>query len=139
MSHPDDREVREAFATSLAGRAVIATRDRVANAWRESAITAALRRGTGTLRQRPADERLRLCAATAAWTALFHLAARTWLPAYATSALPWWWNLAAAAAAVAVAANARTLAMAWPQSRAGRLWHWLADSDDPAVSQHRGL
>lgn len=122
MSGPDDAAVYDALCESIPGRVLTSVWSRLSADWQDSAILARLRRLARGLDQGSPARNLRLIATAIAWAALFHLALRTALPQYATSALPLWTNLVLMLVAGAAVINAGTLVAHWPGSAAARLW-----------------
>jgi hypothetical protein len=88
----------------------------------ESALLRSLRNTPARLNESRAAHLVAAAAMTLAWASLAHLAMRSLLPRYATSGLPWWWNVTLAMCAVAVAALAAPITTAWRDSMPGRFW-----------------
>jgi hypothetical protein len=129
MTRPDnDLPVQEAFAGSVAGRSALAAQSLLHAAWDDSVVVTAARTSAARFNRLPAEKRFRVSALTLMWAALWHMALRTVLPAYATSAFPLWSNLAVATVALLAALASSRVVAAWPQSLAGRSWRSLRNS-----------
>jgi hypothetical protein len=92
----------------------------------DSAALGRLRRLPGSITSLSTQQRIQTAASAVAVAALAHLAIRQLLPAYATSGLPWWWNVAIGVVAATVASAARPIATAWADSAPVKLWRRLS-------------
>ena len=92
---------------------------------RESALLRPWRRFASDFAHQPAGRKVALVATTIGVAALAHLAIRVTLPAYTTTGLPWWWNVAEAVLAFGIAINADAVAAAWIDSTPARIWRRL--------------
>src|SRR5512134_2410784 len=95
----NDLPVQEALAGSVAGRSAIAALTRLETAWADSAVLSAISSGSARFSCWLPEQRFRAVALTIMWAALWHMALRSILPAYATSAFPLWTNVVVAAIA----------------------------------------
>ena len=118
--------VRTAFRDSIAYRIARGTIARVTVAMSESALCARARTVTAPFTQLAPERRLSYAAGTLAWASIAHLAMRSLLPPYASSGLPWWWNVAVAIFALVLAVNAPAVSSAWPDSTPAKVWRRFA-------------
>ena len=123
----NDLQVQEALAGSVAGRVAISALARLEAAWADSAVIATYRSSIAKLNRWPLEQRFRAAALTIMWAALWHMALRSILPAYATSAFPLWTNVVVAAVASLAALCAGAVVTGWPHSGAAALWRGLRD------------
>jgi hypothetical protein len=92
---------------------------------RESTALNRLRAITRAFAAQSVEQRIHAIAATLAIASLAHLAVREFLPRYATSGLPWWWNVSLAGVAVITAMLAGPIASASADSMPAKLWRRL--------------
>ena len=92
---------------------------------KESALLRPCRRFASAFAQQPAGRKVAVVATTIGIAALAHLAIRLALPAYTTTGLPWWWNIAEAVFAFGIAIKADAIAKAWNGSTPARVWRYL--------------
>ena len=122
----DFESVRTAFRDSTAYRVARGTIDRVRVAMRESALFARTRTATASFTQLSPERMLAYAAETLAWASIAHLAMRSLLPPYASSGLPWWWNVVVAIFAVVIAVTAPAVSSAWRDSTPAKVWRRFA-------------
>lgn len=125
MIDRDFGDVVDAFASSVAYRAGRNLIDRVSSAAADAALLRPIRRAHAWWCALAQPGRIAFASITVAWCALLLIIVREMLPRYATSGLPWWWNVTVAAFAAAVAAVADRIAAAWPHSAPARVWRRL--------------
>lgn len=122
MRDRDFDSVADAFRDSLAYRASCTLVQRSTVAATESVGLDRLRGITRTFAAQSVHQRIQTIAMTIAIASLAHLAIRELLPRYATSGLPWWWDVAAAMFAVVIAMLAGPITSASADSTPARLW-----------------
>ena len=96
-----------------------------AAASRESGLLGPIRSFTSTLAQQSASRQLAFWATTIGVAALALVVIRATLPHYATSGLPWWWNVTVAVFGFGIAMAANYVASAWIDSTPARIWRRL--------------
>jgi hypothetical protein len=121
VTDPDFDRVVRAFRASLTYRIASNACDRLVNASRESAFLSRVGAMSVSFTALSRDRQLAAAAWTLAAASLAHLAMRVGLPRYATSGLPWWWNVTLALFAVLTAMMARAIVAAWNDSTPARL------------------
>ena len=126
MSDPDFESVSEIFHDSLAYRMARPAIDRSVIAARESALLARGKAVTQPFTALTRKAKIEFVATAFAVASIAHLAIRALLPLYATSGLPWWWNVSAGILAALVAMMAGSISIAWTDSVPARLWRRLA-------------
>jgi hypothetical protein len=125
MSDPRFDSVHRVFQSSHLYGVWRSLADVVAAASLDSALLRPLRSFASTCTQQSPGRKLAFSAATIGVTALALLAIRATLPQYATSGLPWWWNVTAAVFAFGIAIAADAVASAWIDSTPARIWRRL--------------
>lgn len=125
MSDRDFDAVTDLFRGSLAYRMSRPIIDRSAAAVSESVSVNRWRSISSAFAAQSAQQQIQAVAMTIAVASLAHLAIRELLPRYATSGLPWWWNVTVAVFAAAVAALAGPIASASAGSTPAKLWRRL--------------
>lgn len=98
---------------------------RLAASGHSSATARRLTAGLTTFAALPASRKLRLSAMTFGWAAFLYWCALAVIPPYTATGLPRTGFLAVAIGAWLVAANAVTVARAWPASRVAGALRWL--------------
>ena len=121
----DFESVTSAFRDSTAYRVARGTIDRVSVAMSESALVARTRIATAWFTQLGPAQTLAYAAGTLSWASIAHLAMRSLLPPYASSGLPWWWNVPVAIFAAVIAVKAPAVSSAWRDSTPAKLWRRL--------------
>ena len=122
MKDQDFDPVAEAFLASLVYRMSRMVIQRSAVAADESASLNrwhAIARWFASL---SVQRRIQSVALAIAIASLAHLGIRELLPAYATSGLPWWWNVTAAGFAMVVAMLAGPISAASADSTPAKVW-----------------
>ena len=126
----NDREfagIVQTFTSSVAYRSARALVDRVTIAGTESVFLRPVRLAHAWWRSLPVPRQIAFASTTIAWCALALIVARGVLPRYATSGLPWWWNVTTAGAAIMIAVFADRIATEWPHSTPARVWRRLVE------------
>lgn len=113
--------VREMIADSALWWAAAVTARTVLAAWNHSHASRAYRRARAAWLGVTAVERVRLAAAVAASTGLWHMAGLWVLPAYVAPGLPLIWPITVVACAVVMLIVAEPLTAAWQESSSRRL------------------
>ena len=126
MMDSDFQSVRTAFGDSTAYRLARRTVDRVSVALSESALCARMRTATASFTQLGPEQKLTYAAETLAWASIANLAMSSLLPRYASSGLPWWWNVAVAIFALVIAVKAPAVSSAWRDSTPAKVWRRFA-------------
>ena len=124
----NDREFEAVAAVFQTSRLYAAWRsliERYDAAAKESALLRPCRQFATAFSQLPPGRKVAVTATTIGIAAIAHLAIRFMLPAYTTTGLPWWWNVAEVALAFAIAINADAVAKAWSDSAPARIWRGL--------------
>jgi len=101
------------------------TIDRLVASGRASATARLVMEGQTTFAALPASRKLRRSALTLGWAAILYWGALAVIPPYSATGLPRTGFLAMAMVAWLVAANAGTVARAWPASRVAGALRWL--------------
>lgn len=122
MRDQDLDSVADAFRGSLAYRMSRLVIERSSVAAGDSVALNRLRARTRVFASKSIQLQIQAVAMTLAIAAIAHLAIRELLPRYATSGLPWWWNVAAALVAAIVAMLAGPITSAWDDSTPAKLW-----------------
>ena len=125
MNQLEFDSVVSAFQSSRLYAAWRAVTDGFAVALSDSALLRPVRSFAAAFTRLPASRRLSASAMTIGFTALALVAIRATLPHYATSGLPWWWNVTVALFAFGVAIAADLVASAWIDSTPARIWRRL--------------
>lgn len=122
MRDRDFDPVADAFRGSRAYQVSRETIDRSAVAAGESTSLNRWRAFQRAFASLPVKRKIEYVATAIAIASIAHLAIRELLPAYATSGLPWWWNVSAAVGAVIVAMLAGPISSASADSAPAKLW-----------------
>ena len=125
MSDPGFDSVAGAFQSSHLYGAWRSLTEGLAAASRESALLRPVRSLASAFAQLSPSRRLSASAMTIGVAALALIAIRATLPQYATSGLPWRWNLTVAVFAFGIAIAGDYLASAWFDSMPARIWRRL--------------
>jgi predicted membrane channel-forming protein YqfA (hemolysin III family) len=116
----DFDNVRAAFASSIAGRALAGAERAIESAWRSSSFRTAMR--TISHNDQPATDLVRTIAIAIAIAAAIQPVLIVMMPRVARPWMPWIVFIAVAMIASAVAWRPAPVASTWPQSRLAR---WL--------------
>ena len=91
----------------------------------DSALLQPIRVIATAFAERSASRKLAFSGTAIGVAALALIAIRATLPQYATSGLPWWWNVTVAVFAFGIALAADAVASAWTESTPARVWRRL--------------
>ena len=125
MSRTEFDSVAAAFEASRLYGTWRALTDGFAAASRESTLLRPVLSFAGAFARMPSNRKLSASAMTIGVAALALLAIRATLPQYASSGLPWWWNVAVGLFAFVIAIAADYLSRAWISSTPARIWRRL--------------
>jgi hypothetical protein len=96
-----------------------------ASASRDSTLLLPVRSLASAFTQWSAAQKVSFTATTIGVASIALVAIRAALPAYASSGLPWWWNVTVAAFAFGIAIASDAGAVAWMDSTPARIWRRL--------------
>lgn len=125
MSHAAFDSVAAAFQSSRLYGAWRVLTGGFAVASSDSALLRPVLSFAGAFARLPSSRKLSASAMTIGVAALAVAAVRVTLPQYATSGLPWWWNVTVALFAFGIALAADYLSSAWIESTPARIWRRL--------------
>jgi len=125
MSDPGFESVTGAFQSSRFYGVWRSLTGGFAAATSASSLLRPIRSFASAFAHQSASRKLASSAMTIGVAALALIAIRAALPQYATSGLPWWWNVTAAVFAFGIAIAADAVASAWIDSTPARIWRAL--------------